>query len=114
MIPDNEIIKALKNCISSDNCYECPFRDVTNDLDECMQEWLNLINRQKAEIEKLKNLKNFERFINDKIHSKGYGCEYPTPEIRQEAFEEELGRLYDIATSVVESIKEGGSDNSES
>lgn len=101
---DNEIIKALECCMD-DDCDNCP--DTFGNCEHnAMRNALDLINRQKAEIERLKNLKIFERFINDKIHSKGYGCEYPTPEIRQEAFEEELGRLYDIATARVEAVKE--------
>ena len=53
---DNEIIKALENCCSYiPNCSICPYdNDFT--VDECMgkllQNALDLINRQKAEIEK--------------------------------------------------------------
>ena len=54
---DNEIIKALE-CCSIDNhigvCKECPFADVCDEDDQALQKHaLDLINRQRAEIERL-------------------------------------------------------------
>ena len=47
---DNEIIKALE-CCSDSNCHECPIEGCTDDI---FRNALDLINRQKAEIERLK------------------------------------------------------------
>ena len=56
---DNEIIKALECCTdeSYENCNECPY---SIDTERCermklLEDILDLINHQKAEIEKLKN-----------------------------------------------------------
>lgn len=50
---DEQIIKALECCIYDTTCQECPY----NELPECIsvrhKNLLGLINRQKAEIEKL-------------------------------------------------------------
>lgn len=55
---DNEIIKALKNCINGDECDECPINPHVGNYGYCtnlaLREALKLIERQKAEIEKLK------------------------------------------------------------
>ncbi len=56
---DNEIIKALKCCAESGHCAEhCPLDDPNDDIQECTSilsaAALDLINRQNAEIEKLK------------------------------------------------------------
>lgn len=54
---DNEIIKALEICGDCGHCTECPFDDLGG-IDKCMHTLilnaLDLINRQKAEIERLK------------------------------------------------------------
>ena len=49
---DNEIIKAIEGCIAVDvSCGNCPF-DGYHDCDKRMREmFLDLINRQKAEVE---------------------------------------------------------------
>ena len=47
---DNEIIKALEHC-RDNGCAGCPLEFMEDDKG-CMTEWLDLINRQKAEIEK--------------------------------------------------------------
>ena len=46
---DNEIIKALE-CCKDNNCNECPIKGCTEDI---FVEALDLIDRQKAEIERL-------------------------------------------------------------
>ena len=56
---DEDIIKIAKNCCSDmPNCVACPLEIDTITADQCMGKLLdmclNLINRQKAEIEKLK------------------------------------------------------------
>ena len=55
---DNEFIRIAENCCSDKpNCTCCPFDVGTNTVDECMekliQHCVDLINRQKAEIERL-------------------------------------------------------------
>lgn len=56
---DNEIIKALKYCFTrgfdESTCYECPFYTATAKCTEDLRDSaLDLINRQKAEIEQWK------------------------------------------------------------
>lgn len=55
---DNEIIKALECCDGSfDRCEECPLDNVSQDKLRCWElekSALDLINRQKAENERLK------------------------------------------------------------
>lgn len=57
---DNEIIKALECCIDYEcRCVECPYFGIASDDVSCGKEhgidMLDLINRQKAEIERLQN-----------------------------------------------------------
>ena len=60
---DNEIIKALKYCFArgfdESTCYECPFYTATAKCTEDLRDSaLDLINRQKAEIEEWKKKAN--------------------------------------------------------
>jgi hypothetical protein len=61
---DNEIIKAIDKCLRADDCHtsECPFFDGSKDGWDCQLVALSLardlINRQKAEIERLKGEKS--------------------------------------------------------
>lgn len=50
---DNEIIKALECCSSNQHCWLCVLKDREDDCYEILKYALDLINRQKAEIEKL-------------------------------------------------------------
>ena len=50
---DNEIIKALECCPQYIMCGHCPFRNVENCMSALYVDALDLINRQKAEIERL-------------------------------------------------------------
>ena len=50
---DNEIVKALE-CCKNLNCFRCPFDGETDCVHKCAEVTLDLINRQKAEIESLK------------------------------------------------------------
>ena len=59
---DNEIIKALERCSTSYNCGDCPYYCNAEDCpDRLMNDALDVINRQKAEIERLN--KNYEELI---------------------------------------------------
>ena len=55
---DNDIIKALEICLGSMDCPNCPYVDlIIDDLhcdDKLLKDVLDLINRQKAEIEELR------------------------------------------------------------
>ena len=55
---DNEIIKALDGCVSS-NCTECPHNTEDGCTDALIQNAIDLINGQRMEIERLK--KEIER-----------------------------------------------------
>lgn len=55
---DNEIIKALEHC-RDNGCAGCPLEFMEDDRG-CMTEWLALINRQKAEIDRFKKHIVFE------------------------------------------------------
>lgn len=52
-VSDNEIIKALE-CCRSTSCYDCLCNDENLCIDALLEYALDLINRQKAEIERLK------------------------------------------------------------
>lgn len=53
---DNEIIKALMCCIAID-CDCCPYCDINHCCAEMIESTLDLINRQKTEIERLYHLR---------------------------------------------------------
>lgn len=58
---DAEIIKALECCCSNniDSCEECPIKiECYTETIDCKKEALDLINRQKAEIERLQKENN--------------------------------------------------------
>ncbi len=59
---DEQIIKALKHCFINENCEGCPL--FVDDGGDCLKEVgiaaLDLINRQKAEIERLKSHSNYK------------------------------------------------------
>ena len=65
---DNEIIKALELCVTNDyfeqNCKDCSFKKHgAVCMDVMLKYVLDLINRQKAEIEHLKNIRNEKAFF---------------------------------------------------
>ena len=51
---DNEIIKAVECCTGNTKCCECPMFRTPNCMNKAFDYALDLINRQKAEIERLK------------------------------------------------------------
>ena len=64
---DNEIIKALECCCIALNCEECPCRGNNGTCTGVADfEVLDLINRQKAEIENLRH--NLKLLVNDNLH----------------------------------------------
>ena len=55
---DNDIIKAMECCRGTlhNSCYDCPLKDIAFCEDKLMEYALDLINRQKAEVEVLKKI----------------------------------------------------------
>ena len=54
IVTDNEIIKALEICLGNMDCPNCPYVDLIDDLycdDKLLKDILDLINRQKTEID---------------------------------------------------------------
>ena len=62
---DNEIIKALECCVNNQYCWLCILKDREDDCHDISKSALDLINRQKTEIERLRalqgNIDNFAR-----------------------------------------------------
>lgn len=75
---DKEIVKALECCFVMSNCKGCPCRESAEPccLGEIGVQAFSLINRQKAEIERLTVNKEKEERMNHAIRSRmGYDCE---------------------------------------
>ena len=51
---DEEIIEALENCANRHSCDTCPYREIEPCGKAQITDYLNLIRRQKAEIEELR------------------------------------------------------------
>ena len=96
MMTDNKITKALECCTKRENqcCNdaECPLFYKTVTYSECrwklLKETTDLINRQKAEIERLQTVK---KHIQNLILR---DCDYPDPESYNNAFKKALERLH--------------------
>lgn len=62
---DNEIIKALECCVNNQYCWLCVLKDREDDCYDILKSALDLINRQKAEIARLRavqgSIDNFAR-----------------------------------------------------
>lgn len=82
---DNDIIKAV-GCCEIKDCHECPYKGYTNCRESVMHGALDLINRQKAENERLQaeNEEQDQAIINA-LHRMG--------QIRAEAIKEFAERL---------------------
>ena len=112
---DNEIIKAFE-CCNNDGCENCPNRPTCCEIDVA-DEILNIINRQKAEIERLQSMNQakldtihdlmaeVERLQNEGIgncemaiamrsdHNLDVDCNYCIDKAKQEAYKEIVKRL---------------------
>ena len=68
---DKEIVKALKYCISYDYdyCEECPYRNNKPCQDNLIQDAIDIIKRQQAEIEMLKDHNKQLRYDHKQITS---------------------------------------------
>jgi hypothetical protein len=98
---DNEIIKALECCYGNKvNCNECPMWEYEGDCFEGLMKHnaLSLINRQKAEIERLheevdKQYEIAEANVRAEIASGGTSCHWCEDKVRAEAIKEFAERL---------------------
>ncbi len=97
---DEEIIEVLELCCTQDGqipCYDCPCWD--DGVQKCEglnhTDLLGLINRQKAEIEKLKSENEILSYNADNAFQEGLNeCrELFEPEIKSEAYKEFADRL---------------------
>jgi hypothetical protein len=107
-VTDAEIIKALRECTNNGynsedgTCRRCPLQDFSPAPEECMTELLRnalaLINRQKAEIERLeseidKQYEVAEANVRAEIADGGTSCHWCGDKVRAEAIKEFLERL---------------------
>ena len=90
---DNEIIKALEYCCHNGYCKKCPHSCVDNKNIEDLA--LDLINRQKAEIERLNTAVNIAEYDKYKAEFEEYKAE-----IQDNAIKEFAERLKERYTSV--------------
>ena len=91
---DNEIIKALECCCNAIKCDEyCPLKHKSSIID-CNKEFLDLINRQKAEIERLEAENKKQKVIMEEMTD----LMFPLP------FETDYDKA--IKTAKAEAIKE--------
>ena len=78
---DNEVVKALECCskadcdnFCSDICPQCPYKNERYCAAEISKDALSLINRQKAEIERLqRKLNNAKHYLRDGRRLGGLG-----------------------------------------
>ena len=54
-LTDNEIVKALECCVTKEDCNGCPYDEINDCIKGHEEDILDLITRQQAEIERLKN-----------------------------------------------------------
>lgn len=96
-LTDNEIIKALECCvssISSDACNGCPFDEkgiCDKDTQATERYALDLINRQKAEIERLQKFKSYFDSL--------YGLDLEILGFTEDGNEKSYDEFYDSAIS---------------
>ena len=96
---DNEIIKALK-CCGNDECSKCPLQDGVCSEKDIMKQALDLINRQKAEAERLnKKVEELSEVLSDSIKIK-------VKEIKSDAIKEFGKLLIDKSKNGVISISD--------
>ena len=109
---DNEIIKALECCIAKENCEvisceKCPLEKQYECMDIMFHQTLNLINRQKAEIESLKHRKTELQIRNQELqHEKSEAIK---------EFAEQVKALFipedDVRTEIDNLVKEMTEEN---
>ena len=87
---DNEIIKALECCAVMYDCPDCPFECDCGNMGNLSTAAIDLINRQKAEIERLKKDKyNFQKALNQsedyRLIAKAEGAKEVIERLKEEA-----------------------------
>lgn len=91
---DNEIIKAMQCVIGNDaKCSECTYQKVLpfpSCRRKCAKNALDLINRQKAEIERLRKSQVKEIHIDKEFYEE---CQYEMKQAKSEAIKEFAERL---------------------
>lgn len=104
---DEQIIKALECCATDDgdDCFQCPYGNIVYKpgnggcVNRCRKDALNLINRQKEEIERLKKknkilIKNADTAFQDGLdENRDLFKKEVEPEIRAEAIKEFAERV---------------------
>ena len=94
-LSDNEMIKALEYCEDSrdtdKHCLKCPYCNESYCLDKMMADALFLINRQKAEIERLQSMNNAKL---DMIHDLRTDLETTKSEAIKEFAERLKGKMF--------------------
>lgn len=98
---DEQIIKALECCATDDgnDCFQCPYCNIFFEsgnggcVNRCRKDALDLINRQKAEIERLKRGVTFTFTIEDFESIKETVISRLDNEIKSEAIKEFAERL---------------------
>ena len=95
MLTDNEIIKALECCAKAPFCRpttNCPYKCVDNCVERHALDAIDLINRQKAEIERLQNkVEELSEVLSDTIRIRYAECR---AEAIKEVFEKLDERLF--------------------
>ena len=102
---DNEIIKALECCKVQEGCESCPMYDGTDDCCPLNNQMIiDLINRQKKEIEILQNRTGFELYLKQKSELEKKDIEIAILIRKKEALNDEISEL----KAEVERLREFG------
>ena len=112
---DNEIIEVLEICsnIVTSGCRECRLHSMynANCVVQAMRNALDLINRQKAEIEKLRNANGLMQYLKKAVHrveidGKAEVVEYASEEALYDAITKRIYLMSNVQTSMTEARKE--------
>jgi aspartate/methionine/tyrosine aminotransferase len=101
-----EVVRKQINCLQADKEYYKKNRDEYQDNVMFLSKQCDEL---QEENERLNNLKRFEKFIFERIHidkERNLTWDFATKEAEQEAFEQELEKLFDISTAKSEAYKE--------
>ena len=94
MLTDNEIIKALEHCSGTKGCSSCRCLKKDECVKWLMRDTLDLINRQKAEIERLQNYNENLLCMNTDLTN---NLLYEVEQAKSEAYKEFAERLKVVA-----------------
>ena len=111
----DKIIKALECCNGTMNCSQCPFSTDRNDCAKLEEHALDLIQRQQAEIEHLRDLtKKIKAEAYKEALVKGQTTlQKKLPKVTMDRFEKNikdvnftLGQTFEIQCAIEETLKE--------